>query len=103
CGSTTAVSATTVATVRLIQPNRQALLSKELAEAEARVQEAQGRFAEAREVERAASERDEASRQALAATYRDVDRARQALSEAQAEAAQLDGRLAALIETAAAT
>ena len=66
-GFTMAAGAPTAAAVRLGQRNRQAVLAKELAEAEARVQEVQDRFAEAREIERAGSERDEASRQALAA------------------------------------
>jgi chromosome segregation protein len=89
--------------VRLSQRNRQAILSGELAEAEARVLSTDAAFAETRSVERAASERDELSRQALAAAYRESDRARQGLAEAQAQASQLDGRLAALIETAAST
>ncbi len=102
-GFTMAAGAPTAAAVRLSQRNRQAVLSKEMAEANQRLAGAEVAFGEARAAERAASERDEASRQTLAAAYREADRARQALAEAQAQAAQLDGRLAALIETAAAT
>ncbi len=102
-GFTMAAGAPTAAAVRLSQRNRQAVLASQLAEAAARLETADAAFAEARGIERTASERDELSRQTLAAAYREADRARQALAEAQARAAQLDGRLAALVETAAAT
>jgi chromosome segregation protein len=102
-GFTMAAGAPTAAAVRLSQRNRQAVLSSELAEANTRLAGAEAAFGEAHAAERAASQRDEASRQTLAAAYREADRARQALAEAQAQAAQLDGRLAALIETAAST
>jgi chromosome segregation protein len=102
-GFTMAAGAPTAAAVRLSQRNRQAVLAGELATAEQAMQGAEAVFAGALAGERAAGARDEAARQTLAHAYREADRARQALAEAQARAAQLDGRLAALIETAAAT
>jgi chromosome segregation protein len=102
-GFTITAGAPTAAAVRLSQRNRQSVLAGELASAESSVQSADAAFIQAREAERAAAARDEAARLALNSAYQDVDRARRVLAEAQAKAAQLDGRLAALIEAASAT
>jgi chromosome segregation protein len=101
-GFTIVAGAPTAATLRLSQRNRQSVLAGELAEAAERLPAVDAAFAKTRDAELAASERDETARQTLAAAYREVDRARQALAESQAQAAQRDGRLAALVETAAA-
>ncbi len=102
-GFTMAAGAPTAATLRLAQRNRQKELDGELAAAESALQSAEAAFSQARDSERAAASRDEAARLALNGAYQEVDRARQALAEAQAKAAQLDGRLAALIEAASTT
>jgi chromosome segregation protein len=100
-GLTVAAGAPSPAAVRLAQRNRHALLRGELGESESKLASAEALFAEARTAERSAGEADESCRQTLQAAYRETDRARQALAEAQARAIQLDSRLQALIQAAA--
>ncbi len=99
-GLAIAAGAPSAAAVRLAQRNRRGILVGELADCEARLAANETTFAEARSAERAAAERDEACRQALQRAYRETDRARQALAEAQAQALQRDSRLQSLIQAA---
>ena len=100
-GLTIAPGAPSAAAVRLAQRNRRGVLLGELAASEARLTAAETIFADARAAEQAAAEKDESCRQSLQQAYRETDRARQALAEAQAQSLQRDSRLQSLIQAAA--
>jgi chromosome segregation protein len=101
-GLTIAAGTPTVAAARLSQRNRHAEILKELAEADRSLGATEAVLAQAQSAERAASERDEACRQALQMAFHEVAQARQGLSDAKARATGFAAQLAALDQAASA-